>query len=50
MKRKWIALTVLLFVVMSVGYAAEKSSVAPGAKVKKLCGGFGFTAGPEVDA
>lgn len=51
MKRKWIGLTVLLFVVVAVGYAGEKSSVvAPGAKVKKLCGGFGFTEGPAADA
>ena len=51
MKREWIALTVFLFVVVSVGCSAEESSVvAPGAKVEKLCGGFGFTEGPAVDA
>ena len=51
MKRKWIGLTVLLFVVVTTGYSAEKSSVvAPGAKVKKLAGGFRFTEGPAADA
>ncbi len=51
MDRKWIDLMVLLFVMIAVGYGAEKLSVvAPGAKIKKLCGDFEFTEGPAVDA
>ena len=51
MNRKWLGLTVLLFVVVAVGYGAEKSSVvAPGAKLEKLAGDFQFTEGPAADA
>ncbi len=51
MNRKWFSLGVLSLLAWAAGCSAEKASVvAPGAKVKKLVGGFRFTEGPAADA
>ncbi len=51
MKRTYYSLTILLSLVVFVGYnVAEASVVAEGAKVEKLAGGFQFTEGPAADA
>jgi len=64
MSGKWFCLTVLLLVVavlvVTLKAAGKKkaetkvsiksSLVAPGAKVRKLAGGFKFTEGPAADA
>ena len=51
MNRKWYSLVTLLFIATIASCRAEKTGVvAPGAKVKKLAGGFRFTEGPAADA
>jgi gluconolactonase len=42
---------VLVLVILSAGCSfGQQSLIAPGAKVEKLSGGFGFTEGPAADA
>jgi gluconolactonase len=50
MKVKLYIMTAFLLMAATIGYSGEQSVVAPGARVKKLAGGFSFTEGPAADA
>ena len=51
MNRTWYIYTILFLAVSITAFCAgQESVIAPGAKVEKLAGGFGFVEGPAADA
>ncbi len=50
MNPKWHVHITILAVLITNFCAGQESATAPGAKVEKLAGGFGFTEGPAADA